>query len=447
MAAAPDPAPARRVELSQACGRFHTLLDRDTLNALQRVGPAAVYTPWVVVWLLVYQRLHANASLRDAVTELLTAVDGLPPHRRVLEQTLSANTGAYSRARTRLDPDVADRVADHVYQTLVAATAPGWRGRRVLTVDGTTITLAPTPPLRAAFPPAANQHGPSAWPVCHLVVAHELASGCAIRPAVGPMYGPTAQSEVDLATRLLPRLPERSVLLADRNFGVFAVAHAAVGRGHDVVLRLTESRFRALARSARPIGAGTWALAWAPSRWDRRSHPTLPADARLEVRLHAVPISPRLTLWLVTTLLCRGADLADLYRLRQDVETDIRDVKLTLKTEEIRAKSVAMVSKELALSMVAYNLVVQIRRLAAQAAGVRPRRLSFAGVWSLVRIILLTPRDGTSQDEVAKFDLVLRAAAQRKLPIRPGRNYPREVIPRRRKHPERSRQPPGQPPK
>ena len=101
MAAAPDPAPARRVELAQGCGPFHTLLDRDTLNALQPVGPAAVYTPWVVVWLFVYQRLHANASLRDAVTELLAAVDGLPPHRRVLEQTLSANTGAYSRARTR----------------------------------------------------------------------------------------------------------------------------------------------------------------------------------------------------------------------------------------------------------------------------------------------------------------------------------------------------------
>ena len=55
--------------------------------------------------------------------------------------------------------------------------------------------------------------------------------------------------------------------------------------------------------------------------------------------------------------------------MRLDVETDIRDVKITLKTDDLLSKSVDMLKKEIAMAFVAYNLVVQVRRLAAQAQG------------------------------------------------------------------------------
>ena len=427
------------VELGAALQRFRGLLDPDTINARQPMGPATVYTPWVVIWLLVYQRLHANASLADAVAELLRSTDVPPPNRRIDECTLSANTSAYSRARTRLRTDIPEQVADHVFETLVAATPPSFGARRVFIIDGTTITLAPTPELEQAFPPATNGSGTSAWPVWHWVVAHELSSGCAIRPETGPMYGPGAISELALATQLLPRIPARSVLLADRNFGVFALVYAAQNAGHDVVSRLTPTRFRAWVKSARAVGVGVWALRWEPSRWDRNRHPDLPVDAEVPVWLHEVVISPSLTLWLVSTLERTGVELAALYRHRQDVETDIRDVKRTLKLEELRGRSVEMVRKELSAGVVAYNLVVQVRRLAAARAGVSPRRLSFAGVWSLVKVVLLSGNEWSLPQWVEKFELVLRGAAQRKVPERPGRSYPRTVIRRARKFPNRPR--------
>ena len=46
---------------------FGQLLTPEFLNPLDGPEPSAVYTPYVVVWLLVYQRLHADASLADAV--------------------------------------------------------------------------------------------------------------------------------------------------------------------------------------------------------------------------------------------------------------------------------------------------------------------------------------------------------------------------------------------
>ncbi|NOZ41337.1 MAG: transposase [Planctomycetes bacterium] len=53
---------------------------------------------------------------------------------------------------------------------------------------------------------------------------------------------------------------------------------------------------------------------------------------------------------------------------RWPIEHDIRDMKVTLGIENIRAKSDEMVQKELLCSMVAYNLVVQLRREAAKIA-------------------------------------------------------------------------------
>lgn len=439
--------PAPTDDLSDAMRRFQHLFDPAAIDALQPPGPATVYTPAVVVWLMVYQRLHGNASLAAAVGELLRMVregpeEALPANRRIADQTLSASTAAYSQARTRFDGGVADAFADTVFGTLVAATPPSWQARRVFVVDGTTSKLASNPGLRALYPPASNQHGTGAWPILHWAVAHELASGCAVRPETGAMYGPSAVGEVALAVRLLRRIPAKSVLMADRNFGVFAFYYPATRAGYDVVTRLTEARFRALVKAAKSAGPGRWTLLWKPTPADRRTHPDWPADAAVRVVLHervvTGPKGESQTLWLATTLRSAdGAAVAALYGHRLHVETDIRDVKVALKLEDLRGHTAAMVAKELALGMVAYNLVVQVRRLAAARIRVEPRRLSFTGVWYLVTAVLLTPSDGTAADYDARFEAVLRWAAQRKLPNRPGREYPRTVLPRGRKFPNR----------
>jgi hypothetical protein len=315
----------------------------------------------------------------------------------------------------------------------------------VFLLDGTTSALASVPRLRQEFPPATNQHRRSPWPILHWAVAHELSSACALRPEIGAKYGPAAVSEVTLAIRLLARLPPHAVLMADRNFGLFAFLHAAHAAGHDVVTRLTEVRFRALVKHSRPREPGRWELRWKPSAAERRKHPELPADAVVNVELHQVEVitseGKPLTLWLATTLTISGQKLAELYGLRFHVETDIRNVKVVLRMDELRGQSRAMLRKELALGTVAYNLVIQIRRLAAQQAGVPPRRLSFSGSWSLVKIILLDPLQWTAEAFLRNFRQVLRGCAQRKIPNRPGRQYPRQLLRRSQKYPYRARLP------
>lgn len=427
------------VDLDQAVRIFQKLVPAQALNLLQPLDSTAVYTPWIVSWLMVVQRLRGGATLADALAELAGLDDDLlPDNKRVRQRSLSANTGGYSRARDRLTLGVAQSAADQVAATLIAQASASLEQRRVFLIDGSTLALAATDSLRQAFPPATNQHGESHWPVLRLVTAHDLASGAAIRPEVGPMCGPKAAGEVALSAPLIARLPTGSVLVGDRNFGIFGFGLMARRAGHDILLRLTQSRFQAMARRAKSVGPGTWTLTWRPSAWERGKNLDWPADAALEVRLHEVRISPTSCLWLVTSLSQPAALLAELYRGRVHVETDLRDLKQTLRLEELRGRSPEMVQKELAAATTAYNLVVLIRRLAAVHAQVEPRRLSFRRVWSLVKVLISHPVEATGLPDVERrIDHLIRMAGQCKLPNRPGRTYPREVIGRRSKFPQR----------
>ena len=132
----------------------------------------AVYTTSAVLWLLVCQRLNPDSSLEAAVKRLIESQPSLLPlNKRVTQGTLSSNTGAYSRARSRLSPEVTRWFAQAVSQSLIDATAPAFAQRRVSIVDGTTLALPPEPALLREFSAATNQFGAGAWPIAQVVVA------------------------------------------------------------------------------------------------------------------------------------------------------------------------------------------------------------------------------------------------------------------------------------
>lgn len=207
--------------------------------------------------------------------------------------------------------------------------------------------------------------------------------------------------------------------------------------GHDILFRLTAARFKALCRQAEEIERTAlgvrYRLHWTPSAKERQSNPDLPESARLDVFLHEVELKNDERLYLVTTLDVPSAEAVERYSHRYDVEHDIRDMKVSLGIENIRAKSVEMVHKELLCSIVAYNLVVQLRREAAKVARVEPRRLSFTGVWTTMQICLLQQRPCPGPEWQAHYANALRIAATHKLPHRSGRSYPRRAYPRRPK--------------
>lgn len=404
-----------------------------------RTNSRMIYTKGVTLWMLILQRLGNSLSLEDTVSHILTHDrDLFPDHKRVQEGTLSENSSGYHKAKSNLPLESIHEFSAAVCDYLGRTSEPVFGSQRVFLIDGTTITLEPTPQLKRAFPPATNQHGESVWPVAMLMVANEMQSGCALLPQIDPRYGPKRSSEAEQARRIVRRLPENSVVMADAGFGIFSVGYHRTQAGHDILFRLTKSRFQALRRRGRLIDEGpfhqSYALTWPPSAKDRQSNPALPDEAAIEVAIHEVELDNGSFFYLVTTLEVAAASAAELYSRRYDVEFDIRDLKVTMDAENILAQSVVMVKKELMTSVVAYNLIAQFRRQAAHLARVEPRRLSFKGVWLSFRDHLLLKEPETLSDWQALYAAALISAGNRKLPNRSKpRSYPRRAHPRRQK--------------
>ena len=364
-------------ELTSAIEMLRSIIPDEELELLAPTGPATVYTTTLTLWMLILQRLGKGTSLNTVVKDVLSnSRQLLPDNRRVRENTLSEKSGAYSDARKRLPLDVVEYFAKRVCDSFIQQTPSWFDDLRAFIIDGTTMTLSPTSELREAFPPAINQYGETVWPVMLMLVAHELQSGAALPPELGAMYGDGNTSEAKLA--------------------------------------------------AKP-------LKWIPSAKDRKTNPDLRDDAFVEVFLHEVELDNGETLFLVTTLGISAEQAAEFYSRRYDVEHDIRDIKVSMSLETLRCRSEVMVKKELLTSVVAYNLVVQFRRQAAEVAKLPPRRLSFKGVWDTFRSFLLNQPPCSTPEWQDRYANALRIASRDKLPNRPGRTFPRKTHPRRPK--------------
>ena len=146
-------------------------------------------------------------------------------------------------------------------------------------------------------------------------------------------------------------------------------------------------------------------------------------------------------LYLFTTLDLAGEEILGIYKLRWNVETDLRSLKRTVGLHQLGSKSLDMVEKELLLAMAAYNLVRAVMCLAARRANLTPRQLSFSFVQTVVEAALPGLDHAANEEEYQmRLDRMLRYAAQGKLPHRSQRrSYPREVWGRGGHFPTRKR--------
>lgn len=408
-----------------ALSLFARLVPPEELSAYRRGlgrGGGGLFTPALTVWLSISSRLYGTGSLESAWQACgADEVAALSPKSARGKRALSPHPTGFAYARKALPQSVVEKASDTLYEQ--AACALGVHARPVFLIDGSSLWLPSTPCLREAFPPAQNQHGSSHWPMIRLGVAHELHTGLALRPEWGPMYGPEAVGELELAHRLMERMPDGALVIADRGFGVFQTAWKL---GANLILRLKDAQARALLGKGVDLGRDLDLPAvWKRGKTKDESCPRgVQVAGRVIVREVLVPGKGKVRVCLFTDDLKSEADeLVRLYALRWNVETDIRTLKRTVGLEVVRAQSPETLGKELVLAFCAYNLIRAVAGLAAYRAGVQARRIGFTRAATAVR--LFARKDVRSPQEVDDF---LLGIAAKLLPERPHRKRPPRAV-------------------
>lgn len=454
MAAAPTVLPT----IEEVFPLFSSLFSRSLLKAwltsanLTKPLKWRLFTPLIVLWCLVFQRLNADHTTDAVVSHLHTGaadrLDAEDRNRSPLSARLkSESTSAYCQARNRVPLELIQQALRHtliVVEEDIPQEERAWHGRSVRFLDGTTFSLLATEDLDEAYRRAHNQHGEAVWVTVRSVIA------CCLHTLMvtGYFEGAETMSEQAMVRAVMEQDPAtHAVYLGDSNFGIYLVVQVAQFLGHDVVVRLTKARFESLKRAAtrsRKVedDGQVWETAWSykSGRYDE----TIPKNAVngcvIAVHLRKKGFRP-LTLYLFTTLMDDQhypvMDIVELYAERWQIEIDYNHIKTTLEMELFTCKTTQMFRKELAAGLLTYNLICGVMTKAAQHKGVPTNRLSFSRCWRRIRDVLQSgvPRWVVEQGEV--FAHMLHRLAQCVLPQQPNKvqHEPRKTHHRRSQYP------------
>lgn len=324
------------------------------------------YTLAVTFWAFLGQVFEDNASCQQAaqkVQALLLALRG---------KRVSVSNSAYCQARARLPFSWLRQIHSRVVEELEKRRhAKGHAPRRVCVVDSTTTRLPDTAANRQRYRKPSGQKPGCGFPVMKICALFSLATGAVLQYVTATF----TVHDSRLLLKLRKWLRRGDILLADRAFCSYACVAELKHCGVDVVFRLHQARHVTRGRLCR-LAKNDHLLEWKkpvqrPKNMSLLRWRSLPAFLILRQVRVVVPIRGFRTrvLYVVTTL-CdpdrySTEELAQLFRKRWQVELYFRDIKTSMAMEELHCRCPAMVHKELAVYLIAYNL---IRWLMAQAA-------------------------------------------------------------------------------
>jgi hypothetical protein len=379
--------------------------------------------------LFIGQALSPDGACQDAVARALS-------ERCARGQAgCSLNSGPYCKARQRLPLSLIERLGVAVGETLerMSPRAWSWRGRSVKLLDGTTVSMPDTPANQSVYPQSGVQKPGLGFPLAMLVALISLSTGAVLRWALGPCRGKHS-GEQALFRTLMPALAAGDVVLVDRYHCNYFTVAALRERGVDILTVQHQRRITDF-RCGKRLGRGDQLVQWLrpqrPSWMDVETYECMPE--RLSVRQSRV--AGRI---LVTTLTdacsVSAPELDALYRRRWQIEVDLRSIKAEMGMDIVRAKSPDMVDKEIAVYLLAYNLVCALMNRAGTASNVLARALSFKGSVQLLLAFQQQLRHSAGKRTTIMIAHLLGAIGRLTLPIRPGRVEPHAIKRRPKNH-------------
>jgi Transposase DDE domain len=422
---------------------FLKLLSRATVEQACRLcnhpWRERLFTPWMTLVIFLSQVLSDDHSCDDAVERFqkFRYDHGLP--------AVAPETSSYCEARQRLPVALTWDLVRRTGRAIHRRAEDAWlfHGRSVQVVDGSTLTMPDTPENQAAYPQLDSQSPGLGFPIARLLVVFSLAVGTVLQAALGPYQGKQT-GELALLRQVLDQFRPGDIVLADRFYCSYWMIAALQARGVDVVVRLHQAR-TADFRRGRRLGPEDHLVTWTkpshvPDWMSRAEYEAMPARIAVrELRIRVRDRTKRVReLVIVTTLTDEASypaeELRSLFRQRWHAELDLRALKTEMHMEMLRTKTPEMVQKEVAVHLLAYNLIRGIMAEAARIVEVSPRMVSFTGALHTVRSF----EEGHLYDPTwieADLPRLLELISQKRVGDRPDRYEPRAVKRRPKPYP------------
>lgn len=336
---------------------------------------------------------------------------------------------------TRAELDQTDDAGDGHYR---------WHGHRTFVLDGSTDSMPDTPVLRTHYgvpKPCLEGLG---FPMSHLLLLMDHASGLVVGCADAPMYS----SDMSMTPPMHAHLAPGDIILGDDAFAGWAhlaliceaKLHAVMPVHHKRRVDFTPGRpsahprkGKSSKRAGKPRSAVIKSLgrddqlveypkpvekpAWMElKQWESLPQSITVREIRRSIKRHGFrPITVTIVTTLLDPALYPADELIDLRLSRWMIETNLRHLKITLGMDILKCKTLEMIRKERLMFLLVYNLLRRVMLRAARQQKVNVNRLSFADTLAWLRHGDIT--------ETAEIKIN---------PLRPGRLEPR-VLKRHKK--------------
>ena len=336
----------------------------------------------VVVYYVIALALYMQSSYREVLRCLLEGIQWLTDPTAALKV---AGKSGISQARTRLGSEPVRQLHDAVVGPIaVASTRGAWyRGRRLVSIDGSTLDAADEQGNQRAFGRPAASRGQSAYPQVRFV---SLVEG-GTHVLFGNRVAGVATGEITLARQVISGLQKGLLCLADRNFYGFRLWNEAAATGADLLWRVkTNLRLPCEQR----LADGSYLSRVYGSKRDFRRRQNGVVVRVIEYQLEGVAEAEPLYR-LITTILAPdqapAAELAALYHQRWEIETALDELKTHLRGSGIvlRSKTPELVQQEFYGLMMAHYAIRGLMHEAALKADVDPDTLSYLHAVRVVR--------------------------------------------------------------
>ena len=338
----------------------------------------------VVVYYVLGLALFSDASYEEVMRML---VEGLSWAGDWAKSWNVPTKAALFKARMRLGPQPLRQLFAETATPLATKRTKGawFKGRRLMSIDGTCLDIADTEANVAAFgrPGSAREDRVSAFPQIRVVGVAE----CATHAIVDAVIGKYSESEQRLAATLMDALAPDMLLLADRGFFSFALWEKARATGADLLWRTKSNHVLDVQRR---LSDGSFLSAIYPSTKDRRHDSN---GARVRVIEYSLEngSDDDTTYRLLTTMLdpkvASANELAALYKERWEFEIALDELKSHQRSPRVvlRSKMPDGVLQEAYAYLCVHYAIRWLMHSVALSAGEDPDRLSFTRTLRVAR--------------------------------------------------------------